>query len=1051
MNIKNEHENIIDENIECSNNCKKYFKCNKKNMSLYDLNTNSTFENSCDIFSDEINNKILQKNFRSDNNSEHECSYSSSEISILKKTFIKNNMNKFCHIILKKSNLSMNNEKFNHDKYPDICFNVINISSEYLLKINGDDEIDKHKLLYDELYKNRMNNVLFHNLHEEKKDHVQRQHMTHQKSSVDETISSQNSHVNSETNKWMTNAIYNNNFKIVLKCLSDGELIYDENNNNTLYDALLCNHIIGNIIYILLCELQNISIFNIFHQTDEIIIIEIKNIIYDLTKEYRKYNCEYNNNNKYRYIYDENSFNFKKIYELYYDKLIILNNKLMEKFCCETSDFLCINKKNISDNIFFKYDDGEYINKIRDILLLIESYYNSVNIIKLLFNQQFYECITRQLVLLSTNKLILSEKIHEKQNCENCIVEKIRILLHNNTYININYINPFTKSTILIDILSNYNFSYVIKKIFDFEILFKHNDMYINHCQSNVTEYELILMSLNKKMYDVTIMLFEKVSVEILDMEYHNTTLYFFILNNNNIDYETKLNMLSIMIDKNVDFSSFDSIKQIIHLKDSYRIIEILLKNKNIIKNLSQNDVILAIMHKKNIILKLLFENGININGDENHIPIFTCLELINKNKCDYDKFLEIFITILEYKPNLEILNDEKITPLLYAVKTNNPHLASILLDNGADPFAMDDDNTNCLIYAIIYDQIDIIKYLLNVKKNNIFLINIKNKKDISSLNSILYSSKPVQILLLLQKNTNIEYNIVDKNGCNILDNIIDSKLTDKTKEDLCKILINYVDIVKINDLNPTPTIIRAINKNLVNVVKNILYNLAIKNEIIITSGHLDKFLGGKCENITIDTKNKDQCNFYSLVIIYLKNIIYGNMVSQKNNCLCANISEQHICNNINKDIFQTCNKIKKKQIILDEQICQKNTSSTNENKKNQYKNIIASSNIKKQKNNYFDVPKNMCCLCDEKYCEENIIIPDHNIYSDKSIISKNTNNVDIFYHANNDNYICSKNNKKIINNTYTRKKIINLLKTDLFFIIIILIIREIRTHMQTC
>ena len=139
-------------------------------------------------------------------------------------------------------------------------------------------------------------------------------------------------------------------------------------------------------------------------------------------------------------------------------------------------------------------------------------------------------------------------------------------------------------------------------------------------------------------------------------------------------------------------------------------------------------------------------------------------------------------------------------------------------------------------------------------------------------------------ILLLLQKSTNIKYDMVDKNGCDIMDNVLDSKLMDKTKEDLCKILLNYIDLTEINKLNPTPTIIRAINKNLVNVVKNILYNLAIKNEIIITTGNLDKFLSGKCKDITIDTKNKDQCNFYSLVIIYLKNIIYGDMISSENN-----------------------------------------------------------------------------------------------------------------------------------------------------------------------
>lgn len=348
-------------------------------------------------------------------------------------------------------------------------------------------------------------------------------------------------------------------------------------------------------------------------------------------------------------------------------------------------------------------------------------------------------------------------------------------------------------------------------------------------------------------------------------------------------------------------------------------------------------------------------------------------------------------------------------------------------------------------------------------------MINTKNKKNLTPLKSIIYSSKSIQILLLLQKNLNIEYNFIDKNGCNILDNIIDSKLTNKIKEDLCKILINYVDVTKINELNPTPTIIRAINNNLVNVVKNILYNLAIKNKIIITSGHLDKFLSGKCENITINTKNKDQCNFYSLVIIYLKNIIYGNMVYQKN-CSCVNILEQ--------------DHDKMKEQILTKNICDMNICPMNDNKKNKLKNIDI--------NNDYDIEKrnrdklkilNNDYLYDSKYNVKNIYTQRKNPHITKIDMStqlhkcelgninscknynlkltksndenrnffikklniKNVKNdtEDIFYHTNNDNFICKKNN-----NMNTRKKIINLLKIDIFFIIIIFIIKEIQRKM---
>ena len=947
MNIKNEHKKFNDNNIYYNsldilhsselNSSKSISYCSDYEEKKSSDSTSEKTSNNTDDESYTTSHKNNKTNNLSENISDEmdifDNNYDCCNIMSNKHNFRKQNKNKF--LFLKKEKL-LNNINSNNYTYFNIVFDINKDISGNLF------------LSYQQNINNRLTNEITHN--------VDNTYDTD--NSNDDTIDNTIDNNNSDDNKkWILNGIYNNDLQMISDYLINGGLIYDKYNNNILNDALLCNYLIGNTIYILLCDLQmNISIFNLFENSDDLITNKIKNILYDIINEYKKYNCF--NLNKQKILCDEKNYNFKYIYDLYNNNLHILYDKINEKFGYKQSDFLCINIKKIFDNIFFMYDKNDQVKRLEDLLLLIESYFISTKIVKLLFNQQFYEYTTKYIIHIdkicsnsnvnykknNKNKytfqeLLLRESII-KNKCENNIINGINLLLKKNEFIDINYINLFDKSSLLNYIIGNYNFPCVINKLFDYGFCLSNDD----NCY--LTDYDLIIITLEKKFFDVTIILFEKVLVETLNREYNGTTIYFLILDNNNIDMEKKLKMFEILIKKNIDFTSFDSIKYIINFEKSHLILDIIIKNKNILNKFTNNDILLSIKHNNSKILKILLDNGMDVNGkhydnidntnNENiNIPIFLSIDLINKNSCECDKYLDTLLTILEHKPNLEILNINNETPLLYVLKTRNPHLASILLDNGADSFAYDMDDINCLMYSVMYDYLDVVKRLIYVKKNDTYLVNVVNKNNLSVFHSLLCSSKPIQILSLIQKNSNINYNIIDNNGYNIIDNILESSLCEKIKEEICKNLIDYIDIKKINELNNVPSIIRAINNNYTNIVIYMLCNLVIKKDLKISSGNLDKFINGKCEKLTINVNNSDQCNFYSLVILYLKNAIYGE--------------------NKNIDVNSKEDTINKRNITLNNESISNNKKNVNKYEKNNENN---SKNDKKINNRIDNIIK---------------------------------------------------------------------------------------------
>lgn len=949
MDIKNEHKKSFHNNeyynsldiIDSSEiNSSKYTSCSNSEEKKSEESTPSSF------FDEPKNNQIIDLCNNNLNNLNKldiiDDDYNFNDLLICKHNYKKQKKNKF--LFLKKQNLLKKNESNNCYKYSNISFNINednfgNLFLSFDEKKDPDDNLDKKFNIINKENNNTSSCKIHKQILQNSSDSInmiQKNECFKCGNKNDNYCEycehdeyDHNGNNFSKYKKWIIDGIYNNDLKMVSEYLNNGGSIYNKN-NNILNDALLCNYLIGNTIYILLCDLQiNIEIFNLFKNTDDILIDEIKKIMYYIITEYKKYG--YFNLNKQKILYDEKSFNFKNIYDLYNEHILNLYNKINEKFKCTSSDFICINIKKLFDNMFFIYDKDDYIKRLADLLLLIDSYFISTKIVKLLFNQQIYEYITNYISHIEnicnksiinykknnknkcTNLELLSKELYIKNNYEIHIVNNIESILKKNSYIDVNYINLFEKSTILINIISKYNFPYVVEKIFDLGFSFPNDDM----CY--LTEYDLILISLEKKLYTITIILLEKVSTETLNREYYDTTIYFLILNNKDIDIKKKIKMLKILIEKDIDFTLFDSIKHIIDLDNSHIILDTIIKNKHILKNFTNNDIILSIKHKNNSVLKILLDNGIDINGknidknnlnNENYdVPIFVCIDLINKNRCEYKKYLDIFFTILEYKPKLEILNNDNDTPLLYVLKTKNPELALILLDNNADPFAHDVNDINCLMYAVMYDYIEIVKKLIHIKKNDIYLVNIINKDGFSVFHSLLYSSKPIQILSLLQKNIHINYDVIDNTGLNIIDNILESSFSEKIKQELCKNLIDFIDVKKINKPNTIPSIIRAINNNYMEIVIYILYNLVVKKELIIKSGNLEKFLNGKCDILIIDVNN-EECNFYSLVVMYLKNIIYdknknfvntNSYISKKKNNPIDNKNMEKISKSINE------------------------------------------------------------------------------------------------------------------------------------------------------
>lgn len=345
---------------------------------------------------------------------------------------------------------------------------------------------------------------------------------------------------------------------------------------------------------------------------------------------------------------------------------------------------------------------------------------------------------------------------------------------------------------------------------------------------------------------------------------------------------EDKLKCLKLLLQHGADpFLSHDGNSPIMLtiLENRLDMLEFLLANW--MKNCSTSDntshIMLAIKEGNINVLKLLLKYKADpFSSIADTTPTLYAIE--------NDKMTSLECLLLygsevgvEYNP---IANNayKQITPLSLAIDKNKLVAFELLLKYGANPFAYS-RGLNILHYAIVRNNYECVSLVKDYKKDNKQLINELTYDEYKKHAIFLAvgTQDPIKFTDLLLQNLNIDYNHTINNGSNILNYILASKNKLTTKINLFKRYINKgIDLT--NQVDDVPLVVFASEQNMFDIVVMIINKLLELQEITITGyGKNDNNIiniistaGNK--KLQIVSKNKSKTNYYSLILMYLKN-----------------------------------------------------------------------------------------------------------------------------------------------------------------------------------
>jgi len=601
---------------------------------------------------------------------------------------------------------------------------------------------------------------------------------------------------------------------------------------------------------------------------------EIRTNIINYTKGFKKLACECNQKYNYCKGYKEDYLHFNTVYnillniESFSEKLVeYYNININDLGSLVLSDFdSCIhafvtdnpisNCQNVADIVI-----QEPINKIdvlKNLIQTINYYLTSIEILRTLFNQQAYEIYQYTLT----------------QTCnEDDLICVINTLYLDKLMVHINYKNAYSHKSILdittlrksksidtcdtkedCNLIKSYDLVRVVRHIFA-------NGGIINF------ENNLLHDTLRNCFFYSALDIFSH-SPNEHKMEKVNGQSIFKYIMNSEITTEMKLKFVEGLIGSGINLIDDGPIVMVLDHDESYDFLDLMMNDSRILDSIDWTHTDYAIVKRKADALTLLFKNGANPNGDSlHHIPLITYIDSL----CDDEEIdsIDILASILSFNPELNIKDKFGFTSLHLAARYGYVKTLENLLDAGADAFIVNiSTGETPLVTAIENDQFDIVNKLVLLEKGGEHLVNIENKNRLSPLMLAVHTRNPIKMIRQLEVNDELNYEYIDDFGKNILSFIIDTpEITNDIRYILFDILSKKLDLVKINGLETTPLIVRAMLRERFRIVRLLVVRL-YENKQIIVNGDVYSFANYKTNDIVIETI--DSPNFYNSIIKYL-------------------------------------------------------------------------------------------------------------------------------------------------------------------------------------
>ena len=351
--------------------------------------------------------------------------------------------------------------------------------------------------------------------------------------------------------------------------------------------------------------------------------------------------------------------------------------------------------------------------------------------------------------------------------------------------------------------------------------------------------------------------------------------LLMIVLTANNMMSSDKLEIFEIIMNRGFLDNLLGLIQLCLYDGKSFGLLELLNQRRNLIIKGGIPDVLLAIKLLKHKELAILLENNPKLTNEkyEGYPPI---VHFFNKTARDGIEEILLLKVLLKHGCDMTVISSESNTPILHTIKAGRNDSFSLLFKAGADPFYYDIDGYNSFHRAILTNNLFVINTLKKCYRNNVCIINELTKDTkIHPLILAVDSANPIFITQTLLADEIVDYSY-QYGGNGILHYVLKSSLKPKIKNILFKNLVaKEFDLLEQCKTDMKPLVVKAVELDLYEIVIMIMDKLLEKEEIAFDGYDNLRDIGkvlADSEQRNIIVKDTNGANFYSLVMLYLKN-----------------------------------------------------------------------------------------------------------------------------------------------------------------------------------